>query len=161
MRSRSLAALVAVALFVVIGCAAVAPTPAPNAVVHFRNLSGSALLVGVSTGDDQSKAVLRACGGEASIPVLPPPPDDPRIQMGALYDSTGTFDELVADQPAGSIDPDILGNMQMTAMIWSRGDIGIDELPRWVTFHSGTTDVAGAAPTETAPPRCDPWPPSE
>lgn len=136
-------------------------TPTPDEVVHFRNMSGSALLVGVTSGDVQSQAVLRSCGGETSFAVWPPPVDDPRILMSAGYDSTGAFDRLVAQQPAGSIDPDTIGHWQLTGIIWSRGDIGIDDLPKWITFQSGTTDVGDSAPTDIAPARCDPWPPSE
>ncbi|MEP7158494.1 MAG: hypothetical protein ABI797_03640, partial [Chloroflexota bacterium] len=103
---------IVLAALLIVACSPPQPTTAPNAVAHFRNLSGSALMVEVGSGDVQSHAVLRPCGGEASLAVEPPPADDPRVSMSALYDGTGTFDALVAGEPAGSIDPDTLGPVQ-------------------------------------------------
>lgn len=161
MRRRIGVELLALVIVWLAACAAPAPTPAPNAVVHFRNFSGSALRVGVTSGTSTQQAILRPCGGDASFAVLGPPADDPRVIMGAGYDSTGAFDAAVSMAPAGPIDPDTLGPVSLTGIIWSTGNIGIADMPKWITFRSGTTDVAGWAPTDTPPPHCDPWPPSE
>jgi hypothetical protein len=143
-------------------CTTPAPTPRPNAVVHFRNLSGSALFVSITSGDLEIQGFVRPCGGEAEYAVPDPSGDDPRVGLGALYDQTGFFDHLIEGIPHGTDRlEDIDTSVTFSAIIWSTGDIGIEDMPIWVTFHAGTTDVSHSAFTATTPPRCDPWPQSE
>lgn len=160
-RSSPILAVAVLVATAVLACTPPKPTAAPNAVVYFRNLSGSALMAGVGSGDTQSLAVLRPCGGEATLAVWPPPANYPFVFMSAAHDATGAFDALVAEQPAGPIDPDTLDYGQFTGIIWSRGNVAYADLPIWITFRAGTTDDNRAAPTDTAPPHCDPWPNSE
>lgn len=130
--------------------------------VHFRNLSGSALYLGITSGDVEIQGFVRPCGGEASYSVPDPPVEDPRVMLGALYDPTGVFDDLVDKVPAGTdVLNDVDAHITFSGIIWSRGDIGIADMPVWVTFHPGTIDVSAAAFSATAPPRCDLWPNSE
>ncbi len=152
----SLAALLLIA-GTAIGCAAPQPTSPPNAVVHFRDLSGTALVVSIGS----HASAIRPCGGAVSLVAPLPPAEDPRLFMSAVLDTSGTLDALVAEASpgAGLSAPEFLEQVSVTsAIIWSSGQYGIKDLPLWVTFHSGTSDVSATEPNDSAPPSCAPWP---
>jgi hypothetical protein len=128
-------------------------------VVHFLNLSASALYLGITSGDVEIQGFVRPCGGEVAYAVPDPTGDDPRVSMGALFDSNGVFDRLVEGIPLGTDRlEDVDRHITFSATIWSRGDIGVEDMPVWVTFHAGTTDVSYSGFTASPPPRCEPWP---
>jgi len=155
-----------------LGCAAPQPTSPPNAIVHFRNLSGTALVVSVgafglappSGASPSGMSAIRPCGGQVSLVAPVPPADDPRLSLYAVLDTSGALDALVAEAaPSADLSaPEFLEQVSVTpAIIWSRGQYGINDLPLWVTFHSGTTDVSATQPVGSPPPSCAPWPPSD
>jgi hypothetical protein len=165
---RSAAWLISAALAILLsaialsGCAAPGPTPRPNAVVHFRNLTSSALFLPIQSGDFEIQGFVRPCGGEAAYAVPDPTGDDPRVTLGALYDRSGYFDGLVLQVPTGTDRlRDMKGHVSFSGIIWSRGDIGVEDMPIWVTLRPEISDVSDTAFTATAPPQCDPIPASE
>ena len=80
------AVLAATVLAAVIACEAPAPTAAPNALAHFRNHTGRALLISLDSGTFRFTQILLPCAGELSVAVPHPPEEDPRVVMGALQD---------------------------------------------------------------------------
>ena len=156
-------ATLAACALVVAGCgSSVTASPTPSFEVHILNEISNVVLFGggVSTTyvgspppASQGLIVVRACGGQADVPITAGAPSD-RVLLGMRVDSSGQLAAALATEndDLGQVPAQAITD---TAIMWSSGEVS---QTIWLTV-TPTEVVQSFTPPPPAPSlgQCSPW----
>jgi hypothetical protein len=124
-------------------------------VLHLENRTGTAVMVDITSPDppDYNTAV-RPCGGKLDLTAGVDGFAASEWRIRLTTDPSGAFDSALAEWTA---DPhDMPGSFSGIQILWSRGDIGTSDLPRWITVTSTDVLLSATPPQPNAGATCGP-----
>jgi len=161
-RARGSAALLALAVAVACSaaaCGSPAPTPDPTKVLHFENRTSTAVIVEITSRDLSDSAsdyntAVRPCGGRLDLTAGVGGFPAAGWEVWLAIDPSGMFDANLAESTG---DPHGMpGDYQSVQILWSRGDIGTPDLPRWITITPAEVLLSSTPPEPESGPSCGP-----
>ncbi|MBI3752410.1 MAG: hypothetical protein HY263_12220 [Chloroflexi bacterium] len=111
--------------------------------------------VGPRDGGQSYETAIRPCGGRLDLIVGREIPTGDDWLVFLSYDSSRAFDAALAGWTG---DPHDLPGKYTVLPIWSRGDIRVADLPKWVTVTPDDTQIGTTPAAGTVVPPCGPLP---
>jgi hypothetical protein len=160
-RARGYGALLTLVLTAAVSAAACStPTPTPDTtkVLHFENRTGTAVIVDITSHDLSGSSpaystAVRPCGGKLDLTAGVGGSPLSGWEVWLLIDPSGGFDASLANWTE---DPHAMPGTYAAQILWSRGDVGTPDLPRWISITPAQVLMSSTPAAPSSGPSCGP-----